>query len=216
MFSLRSSPILLLESAESWGGVGVAGRLELVRLRVLGWLFVLRVAGSLALEEEEESMSSLRRSATPLLESLVSAWAYFRRMISTAISGAVSMSSTLMIRSKKAILEGRVTMMSWLERSSAIICTLPRIIPRSASLTKASTTELPPLGSSAGCDPGRVTPGRLRLCEMETPFCIPPLSELLVRGAAVDFLLFSSSSREACTNSSSDFLMSAAFACLMP
>ena len=67
-----------------------------------------------------------------------SASANSRRFTSTLTSGVVSRSSTLMINSKKSIFSLRVMIINWLVRSSAIICTLPRIIPRSASLTRAS------------------------------------------------------------------------------
>ena len=118
------------------------------------------------------------------------------------------------MREKNAMFEGRVTMISWLERSSAIICTFPRIMPRSASLTSASLTAAVCVAEASCCVALlRVTPGSVR--EIETPRCIPPLIEFPTRGAAVDFLLFSSSSRDAWTNSSNAFFTSAALAFLM-
>ena len=99
--------------------------------------------------------------------------------------------------------------MSWLERSSAMICTLPRIMPRSASETRASPAV--EASGSGWALRARVTPGRTRLA----PARIPPLRELLGVGAAVVRLVAFSSSRLAATNSSRAVLMSAALAYLM-
>ena len=49
------------------------------------------------------------------------------------VSGVVSISSSSITASKHFILSGSVTIISLLDRSSAMISTLPRIIPRSAS-----------------------------------------------------------------------------------
>ena len=91
------------------------------------------------------------------IDSTSSASAYLRRITSMLTSGVVSTSSVEITLSKKSMFVFAVMMMSLLERSSATISTLPRIMPRSASETAAVRTAF----GVDGVGSGLLRPGRL-------------------------------------------------------
>ena len=104
---------------------------------------------------EEEDPLPMRSFS---IEATSSDSAYLRRMTSTSTSGVVSTSSVSITLSKKSMFVFAVMTMSLLERSSARISTLPRIMPRSASETWAIIVAFGVVGGGSGL----LRPGRLR------------------------------------------------------
>ena len=153
MFSLSSWPKRVLASPPAAGALDSAARAAAAGAAAAGSPSRRAVGRASLSEAFLLPMSSLRSAAASL------ATACSRRWTSTTTSGAVGMSSCSMTLLKKTMFSGRVMMMSRLVRSSAMMLTLPRMMPRWASATRASKVSAPLLAGSGSRRPGRVTPG---------------------------------------------------------